>query len=416
MTETAARARFRWIHGRRTDLLWYIGSALAGWIYVSCVLAFGSGLEDPMREPFFRLQIGSWTLPLTLGLVVVASWAVLFDAPHLWATLARTWLDPDEWDRRRGVLIGSLLFFGLGPVAVFGPYMLSAVVPMSPGTADLGAELFFVFFRLWAYFHVVRQHWGFFALYKRVNDDWSDPTENKVDLWFFNVALYLPVVIFASAPWYLQTGMPDLYLRTPIVGSISLGTVVHPLSMLLYLGSVVGYVSFQWREHQRGRPRNAPKLLLLAAIVPLHLVVFLHPLLALFVVPVVTIGHNLQYHRIVWAYGRNKYLARAEPRFRWARLAFRSAPIYFALGLGFTLAFYRGPWVSAVQQFLARGFDSYVMDGIGLVAGVVRPAGTDVGARVVATLFLGWAMQHYYLDAKIWRVRRDPGLRSNLHV
>ncbi len=408
--------RWNWIHGRKTDLIWYIGSALAGWIYVLAVLALGTGLADPLRDPFLQLSIGGRTISLTLGVVVVASWAVLIDAPHVWATLARTWLDPDDWRERRGVLLGSMLFFALGPVAVFGPYVVGAFVPVPRAWMDIGAYLFLVFFRLWAYYHVARQHWGFLVLYKRVNDDWDDPVENRVDWWFFYLALFLPIVLFASAPWYAQTGMPDLYLRTPLLGEISVATFLYPATLTLYPVMLAAFIGYQWRQHRLGRPRNGPKLLLLSAIVPLHLVVFVHPILALFVVPVVTVGHNLQYHRIVWAFGRNKYLHREEPAFRWARFSFRSVPIYFSLGLTFTLACYQGPWVSFMKNTVARAFNTWVIDGIGIIAGTLPPGGADMGARVAATLFLGWAMQHYYLDAKIWRVRRDPKLTEHLDV
>ncbi len=140
---------------------------------------------------------------------------------------------------------------------------------------------------------------------------------------------------------------------------------------------------------------------------PLHLAVFSHPLLALFVVPVVTVGHNLQYHRIVWVFGRNKYETRTEPSFRWARAAFASVPAYFALGLLFTLLLYQGPWIELVKSTIAGS-----IEGLSLVAGLAAPERASIGARVAATLFLGWAMQHYYLDSKIWRVRRDPKLRA----
>ena len=34
------------------DLTWYIGSSLAGWLYVVLVLVLGEGLSDPVR--YFR--------------------------------------------------------------------------------------------------------------------------------------------------------------------------------------------------------------------------------------------------------------------------------------------------------------------------------------------------------------------------
>lgn len=405
--------RWNWIHGKRTDLSWYIGSALVGWLYVGAVLVLGRGLEDPIRDPFLRLDAFGTTVSLTLGMVVIASWAVLIDAPHLWATLARTWLDPEEWRDRRAVLWVSLSFFALGPIAVFGPYLLGTIVPLSAASMELGAALFFVFFRLWAYYHVARQHWGFLILYKKANDDWDDPIENQVDRWFFYLALFLPIVLFAASPWYARSGMPDLYLRTPVAGGTSVATFLYPATLALYPWVLAAYAGFQWRQHRLGRPRNGPKLLLLAAIVPLHLVVFVHPLLVLFVVPVVTVGHNLQYHRLVWAFGRRKYRDRLEPGYRWARLSFRSLPIYMGAGLLFTFLFYQGPWVSFVKHWLAEGFDRWIVGGLGIVAGI-EPVGSNLGARVAATFFLGWAMQHYYLDAKIWRVRRDPSVSEHL--
>ncbi|MGH9318381.1 MAG: hypothetical protein ACRD21_10840, partial [Vicinamibacteria bacterium] len=120
-------------------------------------------------------------------------------------------------------------------------------------------------------------------------------------------------------------------------------------------------------------------------------------------------------HRIVWAFGRSKYLNRVEPSYRFARLAFGSVPIYLSLGLAFTFLLYEGPWVEMVKTSLARALDSW-FEGVGLLAGITRPGEMGVGARVAATLFLGWAMQHYYLDSKIWRVRRNPGLSLRLGV
>ncbi len=407
--------RWNWIHGGGTDLAWYIGSAVFGWLYIALVLLFGRGLDNPMSDPFYELELGGFTLGLTLGLVVVASWAFLIDAPHVWATLARTWLDPDEWASRRGTLLASIALFALGPAAVFGPYLLGMVVPLAPTTMALGSSVFFVFFRLWAYYHVVRQHWGFLVLYKRRNNDWDDVLENRVDSWFFNAALYLPLLVFATAPWYAQTGMPALGLQTPVLGTYSIAAVAHPLMVVAYPATILAFVWFQAHQYRHGRPRNGPKLLLLLSIVALHFAVFVHPLLALFVVPIVTVGHNLQYHRLVWSYGRNKYFRGSETIFRYARVAFHSVPVYLGLGLVFTFVCYQGPWVELARRELAHALDAWVFQGVGMLAGVVSPESSGVGARVAATLFLGWAMQHYYLDSKIWRVRRDPSVEENIY-
>jgi hypothetical protein len=406
--------RVRFLQDPKSDLVWYIGSSSLGWLYVALVVFFGRDLADPIRDPFYRLDLGGTVIPLTLGLVVVTSWSLLIDAPHVFATLARTWLDPDEWALRRKVLLGSLAFFALGPLVVFGPYLAGTLAPLDLATMALPTHLFFVFFRLWAYYHVVRQHWGFLVLYKKKNDDFSDPVENRADWWFFNAALYLPLLLLMTAPWYGETGMPPLGLDAALAGGITLASLLRPVALLAYPLSVGLYLLFQWRRFRQGRPRNGAKLLFLLSIVPLHFIVFSHPLLALFVVPIVTVGHNLQYHRIVWVYGRRKYRESSEPRLRFSRAVFRSVPVYLGLGLAFTFLLYQGPFVELVKAKLAFAFDQWVFEGIGMVAGIARPEESGVGARVVATLFLGWAMQHYYLDSKIWRVRQDPAVARHI--
>ena len=70
-----------WLMGFRTDLVWIILSAAVGWAYLALILGVGAGLENPIRDTFATLRIGDFALPLSLGLVVVASWAIVLDAP-----------------------------------------------------------------------------------------------------------------------------------------------------------------------------------------------------------------------------------------------------------------------------------------------------------------------------------------------
>ncbi|HWI65001.1 MAG TPA: hypothetical protein VNT75_24505 [Symbiobacteriaceae bacterium] len=373
---------FRWIIDAKNDLTWYIGSALAGWLYAGMVLLAAALLPNPLTDAFGVIHVGGIAIPLTLNLLVYSSWAYLLDAPHLWSTLARTFLDPEERRLRRRELWLSWGWFLLGPAAVLLPY---------------GAPAFLVFFRLWAYYHVVRQHWGFFVLYKRKNGD-MDPGVSRVDFWFFHLALYLPLLLFVTGPVYAATpGMLPLGLdRLPLVGALHLGAKV------LLWAALAGYAAFQVGLWRRGRPLNGPKLLFLLGVVPLHVAAVSSPWLAALLVPIVTVGHNLQYHRIVWMYGQNKYSgpgAAAAPR-----LIFSRFWLYAALGLLFTFALYRGPWID------------WLSASIGMMAGLRSTAGLSLGQQLFAVFLLGWAMQHYYLDAKIWRVSRDRDVASQLRV
>src|SRR4030095_6160815 len=122
----------RWIISARDDLVWFIGSVLS-----SYALLF--------------LYVRGW-LPLV---VMAAVWAILIDAPHVFGTFSRTYFDKNERATRGRLLWGSLLFFVVGPVLVL---------------AGAGFVFFFVA-ALWAYYHLVKQHYGFMVLYKKKNAD-----------------------------------------------------------------------------------------------------------------------------------------------------------------------------------------------------------------------------------------------------
>ncbi len=412
MTESASGAFSRnWLMGIRADLVWIILSAGIGWAYLGLILGAGSGLENPLTDSFATLQIGDFALPLSLGLVVVASWAVVLDAPHLFATLARTVLDPEEWRVRGGVLVASFGFFLLGPALILTPRWLSSAGFLPPEAMALGSVVFLVFFRLWAYYHVVRQHWGFLRLYARRNPAAEDELESRVDRIAFPVLFYLPIGWFLTAPWYAASGMPELGFATEM-GGRTLGAWLHVPLGSAWLLTALAYAAFQIRRTRQGVPRNLPKLLLLAATVPLHAAAFSGPLLVLFVVPLVTAGHNLQYQRFVWDYGQRRYHAERSA----AAFSFRNPVLYFALGLLFTFLCYRGPLVARVSEAFAGFLGEFLLPFAGLVAGAPGSGGGSLGAEVVGASLLGWAMQHYYLDAKIWQVSKDERLRRVLRT
>ena len=104
------RLSFAWILDQNRDLVFYIGSALIGWLYVGIIWYASHRFSDIRKGSFSSLRVGDFEIPFTLQLLVVTSWAILLDAPHIWATLGRTLFDIDEWKDRRSQLLGS---FGL---------------------------------------------------------------------------------------------------------------------------------------------------------------------------------------------------------------------------------------------------------------------------------------------------------------
>ena len=343
-TEQSGIARWRWIISPQDDLIWFIGSVVTSYALLGLT---GLGIS-----------------PLVIFLV----WALVFDGPHVFGTFSRTYFDTEERRTRARLLWGSLVFFALGPALYL---------------AGLGKEFFF-FASLWAYYHLVKQHYGFMVLYKKKNQDLA-PVDNAIDRIFLLFGFWYPFVRFivVSTPAHKQ-----------IPFSVeNQGAVIF--EQLMWWGLVASAIIFALRQLQklvRGEPLDAPKHLLLAAAMPMHWVVFaalahdrLGPLMA---VPLLTIFHNIQYHRLIWFHNRNKYRDDRASRQRYglaARMS-RYFVIYAAAGLAFNLIYH-------VPRYL-------MVSSYGLAA----------------SFFWGYAFIHYYLDSKIWRVRRDARLGESLRL
>ena len=365
ITKPTARAlSMRWIIGARDDLIWFIGSVS---ISYALLILYVTGV-----------------LPL---IPMVAGWATLIDAPHVFGTLSRTYFDKSEWKTRRRLMLGALLFFLVGPLMVL-----------------LGAGLTFFFMAaLWAYYHLVKQHYGFMVLYKKKNNDLA-PIDNALDRLFLMFAFNYPFIQFIASD---QTAMS----RVPA----ALRGGVNAIAMLLLIGTIVLGIGWVLRQVQRAllrQPLNVPKYLLLAAALPMHWIALMTPMPAkpVALVAILTVYHNLQYHRLIWFHNK-KYGKRASqtldagstPAYReFGPAAFISRRLiyYIAFGILFGIL-YQGP-----RQILG-----YVNLHTGDSA-----AALSLPIQVAIGFFWGVAFNHYYLDSKIWRVRRDPAVGKALKM
>ncbi len=252
----------RWIISARDDLVWLIGSVASSYLLL---VLYVKGV-----------------LPLV---PMVALWAILIDAPHVFGTFSRTYFDRTERRNRARLLWGSLLFFAIGPLMVY-----------------IGAGLIFFFLAaLWAYYHLVKQHYGFMVLYKKKNNDLA-PLDNALDRLLLLFAFNYPFVAFIARD-------PEAMKRVPV----ALQSGVNGLAMVLLAGTIVLAVAWLGRQGQRaviGEALDVPKYLLLAAAIPMHWIVLLTPMphKPIAIVAILTIYHNLQYHRLIWFHNK-KYVS-----------------------------------------------------------------------------------------------------------
>jgi hypothetical protein len=365
----------RWIISAREDLIWFVGSVASSY---ALLILYVTGI-----------------LPL---IPMVVGWALLIDAPHVFGTFSRTYFDRTEWTSRKRLMLGSLLFFVVGPLMVL---------------LGLGFTFFFLA-ALWAYYHLVKQHYGFMVLYKKKNNDLA-PVDNALDRWLLLFAFNYPFVAFIA-------GDPSAMARVPPL----LRSGVNTVTMLLLAGTIAVGGFWLIRQVQRAWLReslNLPKYLLLAAAIPMHWIALLTPMpnKPIALVAILTIYHNLQYHRLIWFHNQKYVEVRTvlrgtsptvregsldqvalKQKYGPASLISRRLLYYIAFGILFGLL-YQGP-----RQLLGY---------FGLKA-----SHGDVTAQLPIPIQLGvavlWgvAFIHYYLDSKIWRVRRDPSVGKALNM
>src|SRR6201991_4033956 len=181
----------RWIISARDDLIWFIGSVVSSYLLL---FLYVKGI-----------------LPLA---IMAAGWAIFIDAPHVFGTFSRTYFDRTERKNRARLLWGSLLFFAVGPVMVL---------------AGAGFVFFFIA-ALWAYYHLVKQHYGFMVLYKKKNGDLAR-IDNALDRLFLLFAFNYPFVEFIARD-------PEAMARVPAV----LHGGVNGLSRILLAGTILLFV------------------------------------------------------------------------------------------------------------------------------------------------------------------------------
>jgi len=396
ITQAQPRAiSLRWIINAREDLIWFVGSVASSY---ALLLLYLAGL-----------------LPL---IPMVAGWAILIDAPHVFGTFSRTYFDASEWKTRKRLLLGSLLFFVVGPTLVL---------------LGFGFTFFFVA-ALWAYYHLVKQHYGFMVLYKKKNNDLA-PVDNALDRLLLMFAFNYPFVAFIANDPNAMARVPPM-LRNGVKG----------VAMLLLAGTIALGVVWLGRQIQRallGQTLDVPKYLLLAAAIPMHWIALLTPMpnKPIALVAILTIYHNLQYHRLIWFHNQ-KYTAgsadilSAAARRSLAALDKTGAPERQSLSaqqggraaneIARDLRAKYGP-----AELISRRLLYYI--AFGIIFGIIyqgprqflgylnlhtgdSPAALSLPIQLGIAFLWGYAFIHYYLDSKIWRVRRDPSVGKALHM
>jgi hypothetical protein len=340
VTDVAAlhRGPSRWIISRHEDLAWFHGSVVAGIVLLASFL-FASRQGDASAH----------------SVVLIAFlWGALFDGSHVWGTYARSYFAPDEGSRASLPAAWSWALLGVGPI-------VALLAAGSGSTAPFGFFLLSAY--LWAYWHLVRQHYGLLMIYRRRAAE-TDARAARLDALLLWTGCLYPFVRFSLTDTYSRSGLPPLLPQSLIAPTRCVVTGA-------FVVVVVALVTTVMRQRFE-RLRLGPKHLLMTIVIGFHILVFalLGDLLA--ILATLTIFHNLQYHRIVWLYER---------------------------GLG------RKP-SGGLLPYLFLGFSfGTVWYGIRLLAAAA--SSSELERNLFVGLGWGVALHHYVIDGRIWHVRRS---------
>ena len=381
---TESRFSTQWIVGKRVDLLAFIGGALAGYMVF-----------------FMHAGLG-WDM-----LLIYALFVTFLDTPHFFGTYLRTYLDRQEFQVRRRFLLGSLLWIVAGPIVLLGCYGLFRA---GVENYKLPLNVFVLAVGIWAYWHVVRQHYGFMRLYQVKNGERAKENARQDGL-LMHLGLMLPFLVFVLRhPESRRAfGLPaDL----PVGRSWEDYVYVAVAVVLGYL--VLSFILREAARVRRGEPLNVPKLLLFTAVLPLHMVVcFSQSVLTAPLITFsafVTIYHDIQYHVLVYCHQQNRF--RGNPRAGESGIAavlsknvfiFGAAAVSFGLlvrGLGCSIQVFDGVHQCFMPKLIGR----------------VHLFGDVYSDTLLAVFFLGFPCHHYFVDQFIWKPSKDRNLQRDLNI
>lgn len=403
--QTSNRFSVNWIVNRRADLLWFIGGAFTG--YAMFYLHAGMQLD----------MVTVWFL-----------WVVFLDTPHFFGTYLRTYFDKEEFAARRKLLIGSLGWLLVGPLTIATAYSLHQA---NVDNYRFPFTLFIIFFNLWAYWHVVRQHFGIMSLYKRKNNDFY-PMDTRIDKALLYGGLLAPFVAFIfrhpqarkalgfseeMVPFPALPGKDFLTLLTSMFSPDYLSRLhwehyLITLSIFTFTSVSILFVSRQIYRWYAGLSINLPKVLFMLALIPLYAficyseAVLTAPLLAFAVF--VTIYHDIQYHAIVWFYSRNRYHRPGVDNSRYGLAAKISKNFltYAACGLGMAITF----------RWFGCAFEIHPGCGPLVITSSQNLFGSFTSRELLYSMLIGLPLHHYFVDQFIWRPGRDKKLQQDLKI
>ena len=403
MNNASSSLSIKWIVGKQVDLAAFIGGALAGYMIF-----------------FMHAGLG-WDM-----LLIYLLFITFLDTPHFFGTYLRTYLDKTEFRARRRLLLLSLLWILAGPAVLllcFGFYRAGVANYMVP------FEVFALSVGVWAYWHVVRQHYGFMRLYQVKNGETSAKDRSR-DGTLMHLGLILPFIVFvlrhpeSRVAFGLSAHMPALpsmaemggwsgVLSGSWIGKVSWQYLAIVAATITLAALIADFVVRQYDKWRRGEPLNVPKILLFTAVLPLHSIVCYSA--SVLTAPLITFSafvtsyHDIQYHVLVYCHQRSRFKDREVARQAGIAASISRNVLVFALTAVAFGVVVRG-FGCSIQLF--NGAQCFTP----ILVGKFHLFGTVYSDTLMGAVFLGFPCHHYFVDQFIWKPSRDKDLRRDLKL
>ncbi|MAE73099.1 MAG: hypothetical protein CL675_03315 [Bdellovibrionaceae bacterium] len=319
-------------------------------------------------------------------------WVVAFEGSHFWATWSRTYFDKKYRSENKSVLVGSLVFF-LAPA-------LALYFDGSNGVAYATLYGFFIF--VWSLYHNARQHFGFMSIYSG-KAEISPSLKSKMTL-----ALYM-AVCFAQAHFLLNFKIQGVFgLAAASEVSPTLNFLVDQLPKLLSGVAFIYWIKLAFEAKSEAGEKFFMPIFYIGICLLFYTSMFyfiapndqfvqnLNGAETLMLIAIMnSLFHNIQYHAIVYHYGKKRYEGN-QKGFGWAAWINKSSLSYMGFALLLGLAFGAivwnvGDWPSPLGQWTQPSMRSWAY-----------------------VLFFGIIGHHFFLDQVIWRPSKSKELKSYL--
>jgi hypothetical protein len=413
-----ATLTYPWIINKRSDLLWLIGPVIFSIAALALFYFFTAGINTDISKTVFIFYI---------------AWALIFDSSHFFATYTRTYFDKPFFRQNRPVLLITWCTFLIGPLFIGLPFLFSKDINLLRNTFTI----FNRFCICMAYFHLVRQHWGIIAIYRRRNNE-TDNTTRRMEHALLLLGCFLPFLYFqySNMPllgsseifsafelrnwhreiyylmawamlllllhFFTRKKWPFLKLQWVAAGMgiiaifISLANLTGLKSLLGWICSMM-FTAFivllqRYVLYKPGKNINVPKWGLLLTVITAHAIFIMLPIPYLLKAVLVGIYHNIQYHRIVYYHNQNKYTGTDSASYGMAAVFTKRIGVLIIFIALFSLAATGFQWGS---RALLRG---------------------EVANYFIACIAWAIPLHHYILDAVIWRLRKDESLLKHLNA